>query len=47
MKRLWPFYRYDPNQCILCGRCVEACQDVEVNETIRIDWERDHPSNLG
>ena len=20
-----PFYRYDPDQCILCGRCVEAC----------------------
>src|SRR6476646_4726463 len=19
-----PFYRYDPDQCILCGRCVEA-----------------------
>src|SRR2546422_4767329 len=28
-----PFYRYDPDQCILCGRCVEACQNVEVNET--------------
>src|SRR3954468_22345479 len=27
-----PFYRYDPEQCILCGRCVEACQNVEVNE---------------
>jgi formate dehydrogenase major subunit len=24
-----PFYRYDPDQCILCGRCVEACQNVE------------------
>ncbi len=34
-----PFYRYDPDQCILCGRCVEACQDVQVNETISIDWE--------
>ena len=21
-----PFYRYDPDQCILCGRCVQACQ---------------------
>lgn len=42
-KRLRPFYRYDPNQCILCGRCVEACQDIEVNETIRIDWDREHP----
>ena len=26
-----PFYRYDPDQCILCGRCVEACQNVQVN----------------
>ena len=43
MKRLWSIYRYDPNQCILCGRCVEACQDIEVNETIRIDWDREHP----
>lgn len=38
-----PFYRYDPDQCILCGRCVEACQDIEVNETISIDWNREHP----
>ena len=38
-----PFYQYDPNQCILCGRCVEACQDVQVNETLRIDWSRDRP----
>ena len=34
-----PFYRYDPNQCIKCGRCVEACQDVQVTETLSIDWE--------
>ncbi|MDB4896751.1 MAG: oxidoreductase, partial [Firmicutes bacterium] len=38
-----PFYRYDPNQCILCGRCVEACQDLQVNETLSIDWERERP----
>ena len=38
-----PFYRYDPNQCILCGRCVEACQDVQVNETLSIDWNRERP----
>lgn len=37
------FYRYDPDQCILCGRCVEACQDVQVNETLTIDWEREQP----
>jgi len=37
------FYRYDPNQCILCGRCVEVCQDVQVNETLSIDWTRKYP----
>ncbi len=41
-----PFYRYDPSQCILCGRCVEACQNVQVNETLTIDWERAHPRVL-
>src|SRR5438128_4611774 len=34
-----PFYRYDPDQCILCGRCVEACQNVEVNETLSLNWQ--------
>lgn len=38
-----PFYRYDPNQCIACGQCVEACQTVQVNETLSIDWERSRP----
>lgn len=41
-----PFYRYDPGQCILCGRCVEACQNVQVNETLTINWESDHPRVL-
>ncbi len=38
-----PFYRYDPDQCILCGRCVQACQTVQVNETLSINWEAEHP----
>jgi formate dehydrogenase major subunit len=38
-----PFYRYDPDQCILCGRCVQACQNVQVNETLSIAWEDEHP----
>ncbi|MCL6489951.1 MAG: (2Fe-2S)-binding protein, partial [Alicyclobacillus mali] len=29
-----PFYRYDPQQCILCGRCVEACQNLQVSEVL-------------
>ncbi|UQN05589.1 formate dehydrogenase subunit alpha [Deinococcus sp. QL22] len=37
------FYRYDPDQCILCGRCVEACQNVQVNETLSINWEAEQP----
>jgi formate dehydrogenase major subunit len=41
-----PFYRYDPQQCILCGRCVEACQDLQVNETLSIRWEDPHPRVL-
>lgn len=38
-----PFYRYDPNQCIACGQCVEVCQNLQVNETLSIDWKRDRP----
>ncbi|WP_119673806.1 formate dehydrogenase subunit alpha [Deinococcus sp. RM] len=41
-----PFYRYDPDQCILCGRCVEACQNVQVNETLSINWEAEQPRVL-
>ena len=41
-----PFYTYDPLQCLLCGRCVEACQNVQVNETLTIDWEMEHPRVL-
>ena len=41
-----PFYRYDPSQCILCGRCVGACQNVEVNETLSINWEDPNPRVL-
>ncbi|UOR14062.1 formate dehydrogenase subunit alpha [Halobacillus amylolyticus] len=38
-----PFYRYEPDQCILCGLCVEACQDLQVSEVLTIDWERQEP----
>src|ERR1700739_3929817 len=41
-----PFYRYDPDQCILCGRCVQACQSLQVNDTLRINWEDPHPGVL-
>ncbi|MDN4618888.1 formate dehydrogenase subunit alpha [Paenibacillus sp. PsM32] len=38
-----PFYRYDPNQCIACGQCVEVCQNLQVNETLSINWEAERP----
>lgn len=38
-----PFYVYDPDQCIACGRCVEACQNVVVNEVLSLDWSRERP----
>ena len=41
-----PFYRYDPDQCILCGRCVEACQNVQVTETLSIEWDDPNPRVL-
>jgi formate dehydrogenase major subunit len=41
-----PFYQYDPDQCVLCARCVEACQNVEVNETLSINWDDPHPRVL-
>tara|TARA_R110000824_G_scaffold401710_1_gene613859 strand:- start:12462 stop:15428 length:2967 start_codon:yes stop_codon:yes gene_type:complete len=41
-----PFYTYDPDQCILCGRCVEACQNIEVNETLSIDYASENPRVL-
>lgn len=38
-----PFYRYDANQCIACGQCVEVCQNLQVNETLSLDWEAERP----
>ncbi len=33
-----PFIVRDHDKCILCGRCVHACQDVQVNGTIHFGF---------
>ncbi|MDY6764719.1 MAG: 2Fe-2S iron-sulfur cluster-binding protein [Halobacteria archaeon] len=32
-----PFIQIDRNKCILCNRCVEACNDVQVEGVLRIE----------
>jgi len=29
-----PFYYYDPNKCILCGKCVRVCRDLQGTSAI-------------
>ena len=31
-----PFIVRDLSRCILCGRCVQACNDIQVNNAIEI-----------
>lgn len=32
-----PFYYYDPNKCILCGKCVRVCSELQCTDAITID----------
>jgi predicted molibdopterin-dependent oxidoreductase YjgC len=34
-----PFIVRDFSRCILCGRCVQACNDVQVNEVINFGYK--------
>ncbi|MCO8244868.1 MULTISPECIES: 2Fe-2S iron-sulfur cluster-binding protein [unclassified Haladaptatus] len=36
-----PFIQIDRNKCILCNRCVEACNDVQVEGVLRIEGNGD------
>ncbi len=29
-----PFYTYDPNKCILCGKCVRVCNELQCTDAI-------------
>jgi formate dehydrogenase major subunit len=37
-----PFIIRDFKKCILCGRCVQACQDVQVNRAISFGYRGPH-----
>lgn len=31
------FYTYDPNKCILCGKCVRVCSELQGNDAIGLE----------
>lgn len=38
---LWlsdPFIRYNPNLCILCGRCVRVCEEIRGEGVLNFSW---------
>ncbi|GAA5188289.1 formate dehydrogenase subunit alpha [Ferrimonas gelatinilytica] len=43
-----PFIRFDPNRCIRCGACVEACQNQGVHNVLNFaDGECQQPVRIG
>lgn len=38
------FYTYDPNKCILCGKCVRVCSELQCTNAITIDERGFHTS---
>ncbi|MEO1814991.1 MAG: formate dehydrogenase subunit alpha [Acetobacterium sp.] len=38
-----PFYTYDPSKCVLCGRCIKACDYLQCNHVLAaFDPEKDN-----
>jgi formate dehydrogenase major subunit len=38
-----PFYFYDPSKCVLCGRCIKACDYLQCNHVLAaFDPEKDN-----
>lgn len=32
-----PFFSFDPTKCIVCSRCIRACDDIQVTHALSID----------
>lgn len=39
-----PMIRFDPNKCIHCWRCIEACQEIAVNEVLHFSGRSSRPA---
>jgi len=37
-----PVITYDPNKCILCGRCINACNEVQNNNVLNFEYRGDN-----
>ncbi len=37
-----PMIRRDLNKCVLCGRCVRGCQEIQVNQVIQFGFRGPH-----
>ncbi len=36
VKYITPFIRWDGSKCVQCGRCIQACYDVQVNNAVKL-----------
>ncbi len=43
MERINPFIIRDFSRCILCGRCVKACREIQVNNAIDFGYKDEDP----
>jgi len=40
-----PFYTYDPSMCVLCGRCIKACDHLQCNHVLA-QFDREHDNMI-
>ena len=40
-----PYFTYDPSKCIVCSRCVRACEDIKARLRSRLKVEGFSPAS--